>query len=380
MKRLLLTLFTVAMFLSTIAQKYPTSADSLAIRISGCDTIGCTVYALDQEYATIHTSHFEVLQLEYPSYTYYVNVSRTSQLDYYIVIKENSTLLIMYPNDVRLPWLISQWRKLDDTDTVIVITPDTSEFCDLFREDNLDTIVHMINDYLWKFSSSLTDTQKIEMTAAFLQQFECLDSVVIQGINNILPWMPGTAPVLSEIAVYWKEDSIPKHIVFDIVMKNLLECGGYHRNYTKRTLMTKFIGDIKFENLCNIFDSLGLEVDYMYNSTYYSSYECDTLAAWLYDSLRAVPYINHGVWTLTPYACYCHYQTKQIMFFPRFYFVTDPNVQADWIRLKQKYRLTESGGYWVIFKVPEGQEVYWMNRFKSYPIVQYSELNGIHHM
>lgn len=376
MKKNLVIIIMLAIANMLNAQQYPDIADLFAKSYINYETCNCELFALDEEFAKIETSNSEVVEIDYSSYTYYVNFGQTTKNNYYLVFKEsNFNVLKVKPMDNSLPNELINWRKLENqTDTIFPI-----DFCSFFSESNMDTILVFINSFLTEIPSHLGDTQKIEMTAAFLRQFNCLDSVVVQGVNNVIPWMPGTSPIMSEIVVYWEEQGIQKHMVFDIVMKKLLYCDDYHRNYEKQTVITKFTGEIKFENLCNIFDSLGLEVDYMYNSTYYSDYECDTLAAWLYDSLRAIPYINHGVWNLTPSSCYCHSQTKQIMFFPRFYFVLDKNVQADWIRVKQKFRLSESGGYWVRFKVPEGQEIYWTQRFKTYPFVQYSELNGLHH-
>jgi len=380
MKKILLLGFNLLFLTITIfAQKYPFSADSIAKQYVNFDSSGCSIYALDEEFATIYTTNLEILEIDFSSYTYYVNFSRSTQHDFYIVIGSvNYEIMEVHPNDKSLPWQLKDWRMLVN-DTTEIIVPDTAEFCNLFREDNLDTILPIINGFLETLSSSLTDTQKIEMTAMFLRQFKCLDSVIVQGVNNVRPWMPGTSPVMSEIVVYWKEQGIQKHMVFDIVMKNLLTCGGYHRNYTKRDVAVKFDPSLKFKDVCSVLDTICNPPDFsmkkMYNSTYYSAMICDSLGMIL-DSLKLISYINYG-WATTGY---CHYLTNQITIFPDFGYILDKNNQADWLRVMTRFQLSESGGYIVYFLVPEGVEEYWVQRFASYSFVTWAELNGIHHM
>ena len=79
---------------------------------------------------------------------------------------------------------------------------------------------------------------------------------------------------------------------------------------------------------------------------------------------------------------YLNYQTKEINIFPRLFEMNNLDYQRDWIQAMNEFQLkeqhnTELNSGIIYFKVPPGKEMEWKNRFETFAIVDWAELNYI---
>ena len=114
------------------------------------------------------------------------------------------------------------------------------------------------------------------------------------------------------------------------------------------------------------------------NSITFTSELPATNLQYVLDYLNDKPYTNDGEdWFVTGSL---HYQTNQITVFPRLFEINNTEYQEDWLsamillKLKKKNDAGLGGGI-IHFNVPEGEELEWESTFKSYDIVDWTELN-----
>ena len=134
------------------------------------------------------------------------------------------------------------------------------------------------------------------------------------------------------------------------------------------------IGEV-FEFI-NKFD---LKVDNINSLTFTSDLPSDSLQ-YVLDFLNEKTYTNDGInWFVTGYV---HYQTNQITIFPRLFEMENVEYQNDWLtsieklKLNEKHNIDLNSGI-IYFYVPAGRELEWKNKFESYNIVDWAELNYI---
>lgn len=126
----------------------------------------------------------------------------------------------------------------------------------------------------------------------------------------------------------------------------------------------------------NLFDH---QVDNVNSLTFTSELPSNNLQLIL-NSLNEKTYTNDGVnWFVTGYL---HHQTNIITIFPRLFGMENVEFQNDWLNSMEEFKLNEkhnvelNSGI-IRFYVPIGQEIAWRNQFKTYNIVDWSELNYV---
>ena len=132
-------------------------------------------------------------------------------------------------------------------------------------------------------------------------------------------------------------------------------------------------------NLFNFINQFELEVDMIYSLSFTSDLPSEKLK-FVLNNLNAKTYTNDGKnWFVTGYLLY---QTNQIWIFPRLFDMNNIDYQQDWLtsmvelELQDKHNKDLNSGI-ISFKVPKGQELEWEERFESYDIVEWAELNFI---
>lgn len=131
----------------------------------------------------------------------------------------------------------------------------------------------------------------------------------------------------------------------------------------------------------NVFSFINLfnhQVDKITYGTYLSNLPTDSLQ-YVLDFINQKPYTidtNHKT------TGYIDSKTHKITIFPKLYEMNDTLFQNNWLQTLKKLKLYELdddklGGHNMLIHVPKGEEKEWVNKLKSYDIVEWVELNYI---
>ena len=143
-------------------------------------------------------------------------------------------------------------------------------------------------------------------------------------------------------------------------------------------VLVKTKPNFSIEEIFELINTLGHEVEYVKNMVYESALPPDSLD-YVLTYLNDKPYMKSGPWSATGYV---HAITHRLTIFPKFFQINNQAFQADWLETVQILQLTEltdkeNAGYVIFLHVPEGEEKEWVTRFRSYKFVEWAHLNHI---
>jgi hypothetical protein len=121
-------------------------------------------------------------------------------------------------------------------------------------------------------------------------------------------------------------------------------------------------------------NSLGHKVEYLSPDFYTSELPEEQLNSVL-SYFNGQPYINPQ-W---PVYGYVQQASQRIIIFPRMYAVNDISNQHKWTTAMQDLQLNDSQtSFTIYFHVPEGEEKKWVAQFRTYPFIEWAELNYLY--
>lgn len=133
----------------------------------------------------------------------------------------------------------------------------------------------------------------------------------------------------------------------------------------------------EIQNLFNFINQFELEVDNISSLSFTSELPSENLQ-FILDNLNAKSYTNDGLdWFVSGYL---HFKTNQIWLFPKLFDMHNLKYQQDWLvsmtefKLNGNHNIDLNSGI-IRFKVPEGKEFEWKNKFENYDVVEWAELS-----
>ncbi len=131
------------------------------------------------------------------------------------------------------------------------------------------------------------------------------------------------------------------------------------------------------DRVFSFINSYGHEVETIYNVNCVSDLPADSLK-YVLNYLGTKPYITHETWETIGSI---NKITKQITVYPKLLDMENITYQRDWLQTSQLLDLQEeNNGYLILFHVPEGKELEWIDEFKSSNYVEWSEPNWIYEL
>ncbi|GHT54024.1 hypothetical protein FACS189451_08320 [Bacteroidia bacterium] len=269
-----------------------------------------------------------------------------------------------------------------DNNSEIDIVEDNAFFSNV-NEAYLQNIEPVINLFLSRLDKNLTDSVKLLKTAEYLNSYSCINDAKVTCNACISPSM-GQTPHLkkSEIFFNFFENGIKKHYVLDIWNDEVLRVAEFHKQFEPETVIVQTKGYYIIDSVFAWINRLGFDVTEIQCEAYQSKLPPDSLQ-YVLNKLNEKPYTHQDGWKITGYL---HYQTQEITIFPYLFNMQNKEYQADWLSTMIDYQLVETigsglyDGTIIHFKVPEGTEPDWVEKFLSLDFVQWAETNNYGHI
>lgn len=147
-----------------------------------------------------------------------------------------------------------------------------------------------------------------------------------------------------------------------------------NEEFVKGEVVVGVQDDVPLEQLFAYVNPHNLSIDEISGFYYTTNIPKDSIP-YIKGVLNAKPYINTRGFSASVWP---HYQTDIVH---NATILWDMNLtnQQDYIQTKNFLRMVDmqSSSKYILLKVPEGQEIYWRDRFKTLPWVKWTELNQV---
>ncbi|MBD8489130.1 hypothetical protein IFO69_10270 [Echinicola sp. CAU 1574] len=175
-----------------------------------------------------------------------------------------------------------------------------------------------------------------------------------------------------------------KVIILGSLMIFLISCSNYdsepdNREFVPGEVAVGIKSGTDINQIFNFINQIDHQVYKIKSLTFTSNLPSEKFE-YILDKLNEKTYTNDGANLFV--TGYLHYQTNQITIFPKLFGMENIEFQNDWLDAMNEFELQEkhneelnSGS--ILFYVPNGKEKEWKNKFLTYDIVDWAELNFV---